>query len=49
MRHKLSLKKGAKTVMDIAKKLFELGPRHPGGDSKIQVTVVGGRCRGLLR
>jgi hypothetical protein len=42
MRHKPSLKNGAKTVMDIARQ-FEVEPRQPGGDSKIQVTVVGGR------
>jgi hypothetical protein len=40
MRHKPSLKNGAKTVMDIARQ-FEVGPRQPGGDSKIRVTVVG--------
>ena len=40
MRHKLNLNNGAKTVMDIAKKPFEVGPRQPGGDLKIQATVV---------
>jgi hypothetical protein len=42
MRHKPSLKNGAKTVMDIARQ-FEVGPRLPGGGSKIRVTVVGER------
>jgi len=41
MRHRPSLKNGAKTVMDIARQ-FEVGPRQPGGDSEIRVTVVGG-------
>ena len=52
MKHKLSLNNGAKTVMDIAKKLFEVGPRQPGDDSKIQVVVVdkdeGSRNKRLL-
>jgi hypothetical protein len=39
-RHKLNLNNGAKIAMDIANKLFVVGPRQPGGDSKIQATVV---------